>query len=126
MIQTNLNATIWAQNDTSKILSKRSRVATFNPAEVLHEAHGNIVYFGNPKLLCIELALSRYRCSSTLTAYADSWPASKWSVALDTERLVGLRQTLCIDTYPAWTKIFPSLWSEFFCILSINLLTTVC
>lgn len=56
MIQTNLDATIWTQDDTSKILPKWSRIATFKPAEVLHETHGNIIYFIDRKLLCIVLA----------------------------------------------------------------------
>jgi predicted oxidoreductase (fatty acid repression mutant protein) len=58
MIQTNLDATIWTQDNTSKILPKRSRIATFDPAEVLHEAHGKIIYFGDCKLFCVVLALS--------------------------------------------------------------------
>ncbi|KAH0250606.1 hypothetical protein KCV00_g116, partial [Aureobasidium melanogenum] len=37
--RTNLDATFWTQDDTSKILPKWSRIATFKPAEVLHETH---------------------------------------------------------------------------------------
>lgn len=88
MIQTNLDTAIWTQDDTSKILDERSRVATFDPAEVLHKAHGKIIYFGDPKLLCLILVLSISRCQFTLTAYANTWPASEWSVSLDIEQSV--------------------------------------
>lgn len=59
MIQTNLDAASWTQNDTSKILCEWSRVATFDTAEVLHKAYGEIVHFCNRKLLCVILASSR-------------------------------------------------------------------
>jgi len=51
-VQANLNAAIWTQDDTREILCERSRISTLNPAEMLHQADGKIVYFRQSKLLC--------------------------------------------------------------------------
>lgn len=90
MIQTNLDTAIWTQDDTSKILDERSRVATFDPAEVLHEAYGKVVNFSDRKLLCSVSVLCISTCPFTLTAYADTWSASEWSVSLNTKQSVDI------------------------------------
>jgi hypothetical protein len=56
MVQANLNATIWTQDDTRKILCEGCRISTLDPTVMLHQPYGNVVYFGDGKLLCILLA----------------------------------------------------------------------
>jgi hypothetical protein len=55
---------------------------------MLHQAHGEIVYLCYSELLCISLDLAIKAGGVILTANADSWSATKRSVALNTEKSV--------------------------------------